>query len=41
MDVTNEVASIVVMVIVLVASLALLGWAYGDFQRRGGRTGGR
>lgn len=28
----QEVASIIIVVIALFAGLALLGWAYGDFQ---------
>ena len=32
MDVTGEVASIVVMVVTLVVGLLVLGWAYGDFE---------
>ena len=29
----DEVASIVIVVVVLFLGLALLGWAYGDFER--------
>jgi len=31
----DEVAQIVFMVIALVAGLGLMGWCYGDFERRG------